>query len=101
MTEKVIQEIRFIETDDGFRIEATGDKEQLKAMGFGPEMFRMGRGFGRKGHHRRHRPGPHMRRKMWHMHNQWHADHDGSSSARAPWQPSADEVGPEKSPKDV
>lgn len=44
MSEKVLQEIRFIETNDGFRIEAKGDKEQLKAMGLGPGMF----GFGPK-----------------------------------------------------
>ncbi len=35
MTEKVIQEIRLIETDDGYRLEVKGDKEQLKKMGFG------------------------------------------------------------------
>ena len=33
MTEKVIGEIRFIETDDGFRIEVKGDKEQMREMG--------------------------------------------------------------------
>jgi hypothetical protein len=103
MTEKVIQEIRFIETDDGFRIEAKGDKEQLKAMGFGPGMFSMGRGFGRKGrhHHRQHRPGPRMRKRMWQMHNQWHAGHDGPPGSQGPWQSPEGDIGPEKSPKDV
>jgi hypothetical protein len=38
MAEKVIAEIRFIETDDGFRIETKGDKEHLRKMGFGPGM---------------------------------------------------------------
>ena len=45
MTEKVVGEIRFIETDDGFRIEVKGDKERLKEMGWGPGMGR-GRGHG-------------------------------------------------------
>ena len=41
MTEKTIHEMRIIETDDGFRIEIKGDKEEIKKMGFGP--------FGQKG----------------------------------------------------
>lgn len=46
MTEKVIHEVRFIETDDGFRIEVKGDKERMKKMGFGPGMgFWPGMGF--------------------------------------------------------
>ena len=40
MTEKVLSEMRFIETDDGYRIEIKGDKEKLKKMGF------MHKGFG-------------------------------------------------------
>jgi len=56
MTEKVLHEVRMIETDDGFRIEIKGDKEQLKKMGmmhfgkkgFGPGGF-FGRGQGRQG----------------------------------------------------
>jgi len=56
MTEKVLHEVRFIETDDGFRVEVKGDKEQLKKMGmmhfgkkgFGPGMF-FGRGPGKRG----------------------------------------------------
>lgn len=41
MTEKIISEIRFVETDDGFRIEVKGDKERMrKTMSFGP-----GKGF--------------------------------------------------------
>ncbi len=36
--EKVIHEVRFVETDDGFRVEIKGDKEQIRKMGFGPGM---------------------------------------------------------------
>jgi len=32
MAEKVLHEVRFIETDDGFRIEFKGDKERMKEM---------------------------------------------------------------------
>lgn len=32
MTEKVLHEVRFIETDDGFRIEVKGDKKCMKEM---------------------------------------------------------------------
>ncbi len=59
MAEKVIHEIRIIETDDGFRIEIKGDKEAIKKMGFGP--FAKG-GFG---------PGMFFGRgrgKFWHRH---------------------------------
>ncbi len=56
--EKVIHEVRVIETEDGFRIEIKGDKERLKEMGFGKGMFPfafgpMGHG-GPFGHHRGH-----------------------------------------------
>ncbi len=44
--EKVIQEFRVIETDDGYRIEIKGDKEKMKAFM---------QGFGGKKHWRRHR----------------------------------------------
>jgi hypothetical protein len=51
MSEKVIGEIRFIETEDGFRVEVKGDKEQLKKMGWKPGA---GPGFmGMGGHHKR------------------------------------------------
>ncbi len=44
--EKVINEIKVIETDDGFRIEIKGDKEVIRQMlhGFGAG-FPFGRGF--------------------------------------------------------
>ena len=44
MTEKVLHEIRFIETDDGFRLEINGDKEKMREMGFDPGMMGFGRG---------------------------------------------------------
>jgi hypothetical protein len=51
--EKVINEFRVIETDDGFRIEIKGDKKVIREMlqGFGPHFFRrrkrpFGHGFG-------------------------------------------------------
>jgi hypothetical protein len=55
--EKVVNELRVIETDDGFRIEIKGDKEQIKAF-----MSRLGkhkRGPGR-GHWGPHAFGPWM-----------------------------------------
>jgi len=64
MSEKVIHEVRFIETDDGFRIEVKGDKERIRKMGFGPGMGTGMMGFG-SGKHTGHcchgRHGRHMR----------------------------------------
>lgn len=37
MSEKVVQAIEIIETDDGFRIELKGDKEELGRLIFGGE----------------------------------------------------------------
>ena len=61
MTEKVLHEVRFIETDDGFRIEVKGDKEKIRQMGFGPGMMGFGPGMRHKRHrgHGRHRHGHH------------------------------------------
>jgi hypothetical protein len=47
MAEKVLHEVRIIETDDGFRIEVKGDKEKMrkffsKGKGFGPGFMRGG-----------------------------------------------------------
>ena len=51
MAEKVIHEMRLIETDDGFRIEIKGDKQRLKRMFFHPGMmFGPRPGFGRRAH---------------------------------------------------
>ncbi len=44
--EKVVNELRVIETDDGYRIEIKGDKEKIKAF-----MSDFGK------HRRRHHPG--------------------------------------------
>jgi hypothetical protein len=65
MTEKVLHEVRFIETDDGFRIEVKGDKEKIRQMGFGPGMM----GFGPGMRHKRHgRHGRHSHRHGMHRH---------------------------------
>ena len=71
MTEKVIHEVKVIETDEGYRIEINGDKEKLREMGFSPErLFKRGMGFGmmgkrRHGKHGHHRHGHgHRRRHM-------------------------------------
>ncbi len=56
MAEKIISEIRFVETDDGFRIEVKGDKERMREMhgpmGFGPgkRFWRGVWGCGPRGH---------------------------------------------------
>ncbi len=43
--EKVIHEVRVVETEDGYRIEIKGDKERLREMFSGKGMF-SGFGFG-------------------------------------------------------
>ncbi|MDX1412004.1 MAG: hypothetical protein R3351_07585 [Nitrospirales bacterium] len=46
MADKVIHEVRFVETDDGFRIEVKGDKERMRQMGWDSErMAEMGAQF--------------------------------------------------------
>ena len=57
--EKVINEFKIIELDDGFRIEIKGDKEEIRKMlkGFGPHsFFGHGGSFG-NGFHFGFRPG--------------------------------------------
>jgi hypothetical protein len=49
--EKIINELRVIETDDGFRIEVKGDKEQIRA-------FMSSLGKHKHGPHGRARRGP-------------------------------------------
>ncbi len=55
MAEKVIHEMRIIETDDGFRIEVKGDKDRLREMVNAWRHFgqgHMGRGpWGHRGRH--------------------------------------------------
>jgi hypothetical protein len=48
MEEKVLHEVRVIETEDGFRIEIKGDKERIKEFLQHRGFF--GRGFGPMGH---------------------------------------------------
>lgn len=69
MSEKVIHQFQIIETDDGFRIEIKGDKEELRKMLFEQGRpfsmpFGRGRGFGFGEHrhgpfgHHHHEHGP-------------------------------------------
>ena len=56
MADKVIHELRIIETDDGFRIEIKGDKERLREMvgawrHFGQGHMGHGPWGGHRGHH--------------------------------------------------
>jgi hypothetical protein len=79
MADKVVHEVKFVETDDGFRIEVKGDKELLKKMGFGPGLM----GFGPRLHFGAHRHRPHRRHRKfmfgpgagpWAWWNQWDDD---------------------------
>lgn len=60
MKEKVHLEIRFSETEDGFRWEAAGDKDTLRELGIGPFMLgrRLRRGLGGNGERK-------ARRRRW------------------------------------
>ena len=99
MADKIIQEVRFLETDDGYRIEINGDKEQLRQMGIGPGMpFLRGlMGFGRrKGgkrhgphrHHRHHGPGRrHMRHRFGPWGRNWWGEEDHEAGEAAEKEP--------------
>lgn len=76
MDEKILGEIRFIETEDGFRMEIKGDKEKLRKMGFGSGW--PGGGFGPGPEFNR---GPHGRRRDWHR-GPWKHGHFGGFG---PW----------------
>ena len=100
MEDKILGQISFIETEDGFRVEIKGDKERIRKMGFppdpdtwrdmgfGPEQW--SKGFSRK--------------RGWH-HGPWKHNHSGGFG---PWMwgwgfcedEPKDEVS-EKPPKDV
>lgn len=56
MNEEVTHEIRIIETEDGFRIELKGDKEELRRLIFDRGGFAWGKRFRRhvRGHWGRH-----------------------------------------------
>lgn len=74
--EKVIHEVKIVETEDGYRIEIKGDKERMKEWRFGP--------FGPMRHAMRHR----MRRIRHHMHG-------GFGPGYGPWGWWWDEEAPE------
>jgi hypothetical protein len=61
MNEKVHYEIKFVETDEGFRLEASGDKDALRRLGIGPNM--VGRKQKRGAHERRRRHSALARRR--------------------------------------
>lgn len=90
MNEKVTHEIRIIETEDGFRVELKGDKEELRRLmfgggwgnlrqffgnfGFGPRGFNP-RGFGRPGFgHHQHGPNHEEREMPRHGRKRHHYD---------------------------
>ncbi len=56
MSEKVLYELRVIETEDGIRVEMKGDKERMREMGLGRFARNFGRHAGRGpwGHHGHH-----------------------------------------------
>ena len=102
MAEKVIGEIRFVETDDGFRIEVKGDKERIREHMGDPHMW--GSGFGRRrgawgwkrGKHGRwgHGPGGYMGFGPW---SWWGWCGEGFAEDFEEGEPEA----PEKPPKNV
>lgn len=107
MAEKVIGEIRFIETEDGFRIEVKGDKERLRQMGWDPNRGPQaggqfwGMGFG---------PGARFWRKKWHgTRRRHHGPPPGADFWTGPWEWwgcwdddfEEDEESPEGPPKGV
>lgn len=86
MSEKIISEIRFVETDDGFRVEVKGDFERLKNMDWGSGWgsgpcgpdFSSFMGFG---HGRRFW----KRRRHGHGRHQGHGRHHGPPPGARPW----------------
>lgn len=80
MEERIIHEVRVIETDDGYRIEIKGDKDWIRRHGFDPRSL----GFGnmknrsvRRTHHRH----PHHGHDGF-MGNEWFRDAGMRPSAR-------------------
>jgi hypothetical protein len=68
--EKVINELRVVETDDGYRIEIKGDKEKIK--GFMSDFGKHRRGFHPGARHGGPFPfGPWMWLKAAHFHGPW------------------------------
>ncbi|MBZ0290162.1 MAG: hypothetical protein K8I30_21240 [Anaerolineae bacterium] len=66
MNEKVTHEIRVIETEDGFRIELKGDKEELRRLIFEGRWGKLRHFFHRheSEHHHEHQPPFAGKRKM-------------------------------------
>lgn len=101
MSEKVIQEFKIVETEDGFRIEIKGDKEKLRQMfgGMGPFGFRPGPGpfgFG-FGPFRRWGRGP-----RWWGHRHGWGGHHGWGPGHGPWWEEEEEPRPgDKPPEGV
>ena len=97
MAEKVISEIRFIETDDGFRVEFKGDKERMRKMGphsCGPQFWGGPAGW----------PG----RRFWHGGGHGHQGmghgkhgHGGHGPWGWWWEEFEEDDASEKPPKDV
>ncbi len=95
--EKVIHEIRVVETEDGFRIEIKGDKERLREMGFGKGMFPLPFMFGRMGH--RGPFGGHFGHHEHHGHHEHRGPRGfGFPFGRGPWWSEVDET-PEENPE--
>ena len=101
MSEKVIHEIKIIETEDGFRIELTGDKEQLRQMLFEQGRpfsmpFGRGRHFGGRGFGGHGPFGHHHHEHGQHEHGRQHG-HDPREHMRPPFegreQPTPEEMG--------
>ncbi|MBM4429965.1 MAG: hypothetical protein FJ026_06385 [Chloroflexi bacterium] len=64
--EKVIQEWRIVETDDGYRIELKGDKEAMRHWVEHLRAFRLGRRYPRHGFPWGRRPPFGWRQAFWH-----------------------------------
>ena len=80
MTETVIGESRFIETDDGFRVEVKGDNERLRQMGWQPGMGSHGMGSHNMGAScMGFAPGKHFWRHMWSGGRHGHGHHEPPS----------------------
>lgn len=106
MAEKVLHEIRIVETDDGFRIEINGDKDKIREFlthrGFGMGVPGMGMppgpmGFGRRGfmHRRHHEHGRHPKHGPFghfarFMSGPWDWDDDEEADAPRKRGPEAD-----------
>jgi hypothetical protein len=76
MTEKIIHEVRFVETDDGFRIEVKGDKERMREMK--EHMYDMGRMRHRRHFHGGFGPGPRFARHFgWWWGPWWDEEDEG------------------------